>query len=124
MLSILTGVVAAILSFVLNRFYLSKLGARGVIYLIPLGEEVFKTGLAYYVGADLITTHLVFGVLEAGFDFLDSNYLAALLAIVTHLLLGILTFYSLLVNNNLIAAIMIAILVHTAWNYLIRRIRQ
>ena len=123
MINILTGLVAAVLSFIANRFLFAQLGSEGVVYLIPLGEEIFKTGIAYYLGANLISTHLVFGILEAGLDFVYSNSLAALLAVITHLLLGIVTFYSLLLNNNLTVAIMIAIVVHTAWNFLIRGLK-
>ncbi|MBM7557206.1 hypothetical protein [Halanaerobacter jeridensis] len=122
MISILAGLIASMLAFLFNRFLFSKLGDWTIVYLVPIGEEIFKSGFAYYLGANLVMTHLIFGVLEAGFDFFHSNKLAVVLAVLTHLLLGSLTFYCWTSSNNLIIAIVIAALVHTVWNYSIRRV--
>ena len=124
MTNILAGVVASTLSFILNRYIFSKLGLWTVIYLVPWSEELFKTVLAYYFGSDLIVTHFVFGLLEASLDLFNSNNLAAVLALLTHLFFGVLTFYFWRWSNNLIGSIAVVVLVHTAWNYLIRRLNH
>mgnify|MGYP006271441115 FL=1 len=122
MTNILAGLVASTLSFIANRFIFSKLGLWTVIYLIPWSEELFKTVLAYHLGSDLIVTHSIFGLLEASLDLFNNNNLAAVLALLTHLFFGILTFYFWRWSNNLIVSIAVVALVHTAWNYLIRRL--
>ena len=121
--SILSGLLAAIISFVFNKHVVSKLGNRAIIYLIPSGEELFKTSAYYFIGGNLIIVHLIFGVIEAGFDF-SSNKLAALFAIITHLSFGGLTFYCWQLTKNILLSLLITIIAHLCWNYSVGRLVQ
>lgn len=120
MTNVLAGLIALTLSFLINKYIFAKVNCRGVIIFIsPFIEEILKTGLAYYLVNGLIITHLVFGLGEASFDLFNNNNIAASLALLTHLLFGIFTFWLWKWSNSLIAAIILVVLVHIIWNYLI-----
>jgi hypothetical protein len=120
MTTLFSGLLVATMSFFINKYLVAKLGNWAIIYLIPLCEELLKTGAYYFIGGNLVIIHLIFGIVEAKFDILNSKGAAAL-AIVTHSVFGGLTFYCLILTKNLVLAILITILIHLFWNYLMGR---
>ncbi|WP_408955225.1 hypothetical protein [Natroniella sp. ANB-PHB2] len=114
--SLLIAMLVALLAFIINRQLVIKLGNQTILYLIPLVEEVLKSGGFYLLGGNLILIHLGFGIIEGLFDYLDST-LAAILAIVSHLLFGYLTLFIFEQTGQLLLAIVIVGIVHSYWNY-------
>ncbi|OCL25751.1 hypothetical protein U472_15635 [Orenia metallireducens] len=116
---VFTGLLASFLAFIINRYLVSIIGNQAIIYIIPIIEEILKTTLFYIFGGNLILVHLIFGIIEGIFDYLN-NKVAALLAVLSHLLFAYitLTIWNL---SNIVLAILTASLIHMAWNYLIGR---
>ncbi|MCK8826757.1 hypothetical protein MWH25_03230 [Natroniella acetigena] len=114
--SLLIAMVVALLAFMINRQFVIKFGNQTILYLIPLVEEVLKSGGFYLLGGNLILVHLGFGIIEGVFDYLDST-LAAILAIISHLLFGYLTLFILEQTGQLLLGIVIVGLVHSYWNH-------
>ncbi|WP_027339791.1 hypothetical protein [Halonatronum saccharophilum] len=117
---IFPGILASFLAFIINRYLVFNFGNKVIVYLIPLLEEVLKSGLYYIFGSSLILTHLIFGIIEGIFDYLDSR-VAALTAVISHLLFGYITIYIWDLVGNLLVGVLVTILVHTIWNYLVGR---
>jgi len=117
---IFTGLLASCLAFIINRYLVSRIGNQAIVYIIPILEESLKTFSCYIFGADLILVHLIFGIVEGTFDYLN-NRIAALLAVFSHLLFAYITLiiWSL---SNIVLAILITSLIHMTWNYLIGRL--
>ena len=118
---ILASLLASLLAFIINRYLVKKLGNKAIVYLIPCLEEILKTGLFYVIGGNLVATHLIFGLIEAGFDYL-TNYWAAFGALLSHFLFGYLTLIIWNATSRLKIAVLVVILIHISWNYLIGRI--
>lgn len=83
------------LSFSLNKFLLKYIGLKIVISYSPILEELTKTICSYYLAADILVTHITFGVLEAIYDWYQGSAsrgrIAAFLSIIGHTLFGGLT---------------------------------
>lgn len=113
-----SGLGAAALAYLINRFALSRLGGQAVWLAIPALEESLKTGMALLAGASLPGTHLAFGVVEAVYEVSGRrpSPAAAGLALMTHGLLGLLTWALFLLSRSIIVAVASAILVHAGYN--------
>ena len=115
------GCLMAGLSFLLNRLLLKYVGIQVVISYSPVVEEITKSLCSYYLAADIIMTHIVFGMLEAGYDWYntqneDRGMRAALLSVVGHTLFGVLTVLILHMTESIFLAIVGASCVHLIWN--------
>jgi hypothetical protein len=111
----------ASLSFLVNRAMMKRLGPTVIIGFGPVFEEAAKTILAYYLYADILVTHVVFGVLEAGYDYLTGsrNRLgAAMGSVVGHMVFGLVTVYVISVSGSLWLGLVCASVVHLCWNVL------
>lgn len=117
---VFTGLLAAFLAFIINRYLVYRLGNEAIIYIIPILEELLKTGFYYIFGGNLIIIHLIFGLIEGIFDYFN-NKLAALLALISHLSFGYITLI-IWKASNLALAILVTSLIHMSWNYLIGRL--
>lgn len=111
----------ASLSFLLNRVLLKQLGNITIITLSPLVEESAKTLLAFYLGADILVTHIVFGVLEAVYDWQNTRYKlqAGLLSIIGHGLFGGITVGILALCGNIWLGLAGGTGLHLLWNFII-----
>lgn len=119
------AVLMASLSFLLNRAALKYLGLQAVITLSPALEEAAKTLLAYYLGADIIVTHFVFGALEAAYDWRTSRrhgVAAAFLSIAGHGLFGLATVAVLALTGSVALGMAAGIILHLAWNVTVIRL--
>ncbi len=115
------GCLMAGLSFLLNKLLLKYVGIKVVISYSPVVEEVSKTLCSYYLAADIIITHMIFGVLEASYDWYqqrskERGRIAALLSISGHTLFGVVTVAAFKLSESIFLAIVIAIAAHLIWN--------
>lgn len=118
-MAFIVACLMAALSFVLNRAILRFVGLKAVITYSPVVEELAKTLLAVYLGADILLTHIVFGIIEAGYDWRTSvnhGVTAAALSIIGHGLFGLVTVGMLSLTGEVLPAIGTVILLHLAWN--------
>lgn len=121
------GCLMAGLSFLLNKLLLRFVGIKAVISYSPVVEELTKTLCSYYLAADILVTHIVFGVLEAGYDWYTSareerGKWAALGSIGGHSLFGALTIMGLAASGSVWMAILGASCVHVIWNVTLIRV--
>ena len=121
------GCLMAGLSFLLNKLLLKYIGIKVVISYSPVVEELSKTLCSYYLSADILVTHIIFGVLEAGYDWLNQQNeqrgtIAALLSIVGHTLFGGITVLVFNLRNSIYIGIVAGIVVHVLWNVTLIRL--
>ena len=121
------GCLMAGLSFLLNRLLLKYIGSKVVISYSPVVEELTKTLCSYYLAADILVTHMVFGVLEAGYDWCNRRsrqrgMMAALLSIVGHALFGGITVFVFNLSNSIFIGIIAGISAHLIWNVTLIRL--
>lgn len=93
--------------------------------MVPVLEELLKTGLAVLCRTSIIGTHGVFGMVEFVWDFSNpgtGHWLPALAGLLSHLLYGFLTYWIALLTNNLGLGVLVAAVVHMAWNRLMLRL--
>lgn len=121
LLALPAGLAAAAVAYTINRFVLRRLGGRAIWLAIPVLEEMVKTGLALMAGAAVVSTHAIFGAVEAVYEVSGRrpSVTAAGLAVITHLLLGLLTAYLISRGRSLAFAVGTAAAVHTAYNLLV-----
>lgn len=115
------GCLMAGLSFLLNKMLLKYVGMKAIISYSPVIEELTKSLCSYYLAADILVTHIIFGVLEAGYDWYSAangqrGKWAALASIGGHSLFGVLTLIGLHVSESIWVAILVASCVHIMWN--------
>ncbi|MDR3559967.1 MAG: hypothetical protein P4N59_00810 [Negativicutes bacterium] len=121
----LVACFTAALSFLLNRAALRYVGLQAVITYSPAVEETTKTLLAFYLGADMLVTHVVFGTIEAVHDWATSQNhgtAAAVSSIFGHSLFGMVTMGALVLTGQILLALAAGIAVHLAWNIMIIRL--
>jgi hypothetical protein len=121
------GCLMAALSFLLNKILLKYVGMKAVISYSPVVEEVTKSLCSYYLAADILATHVVFGMLEAGYDWYNTadgqrGKWAALVSIIGHSLFGCLTLLGLYISSSIWIAIFVASCVHVMWNVTLIRL--
>jgi hypothetical protein len=113
------AVLMAALSFVTNKLLLRCWGPKIIISVSPAVEEAAKTLPAIYFGADIVMTHLMFGVLEAGHDwFAGERHRAAAAcgSVLGHTLFGLLTLAALRLTDSALLAVITGITAHLLWN--------
>lgn len=121
------GFLMAGLSFLLNKVLLKYVGVKAIISYSPVVEEMTKTLCSYYLAADILVTHIVFGMLEAGYDWYSTpngqrGMWAALASIVGHSLFGALTLMGLYASGSIWLALLGASCVHVIWNVTLIRV--
>ena len=119
------AVLMASLSFILNRFLLHYLGAVTIISAGPVVEESAKTLFAYYLGADMLAVHAVFGVIEAGYDWYsrsNDGLLAPFLSIVGHSMFGAGTVGAFSLTGSVWLGLAVGITLHMSYNLAVVRL--
>lgn len=111
------AVLTSTLAFVLNKFLLARIGPLVVVTWGPVMEEAVKTLPAYSLGADVLLTHVLFGLIEAGYDALTARHgwLAAVASLAGHSVFGAITVL-LTAGVGVVAGLAAAMLAHLAWN--------
>lgn len=113
------AVLAAAISWLANSYILPKLGNRGIEFVTPVAEELAKTGSALFLGAAILWTHTIFGLIEALVELYRrgaGGIAAAWLALAAHSLFGLITalVYS---GYGFLTALLLASTAHIAWNW-------
>lgn len=111
--------LAAAMAWVINSLVLVKLGSKGISFITPGVEEIAKTGAAVTIGAAILWTHTVFGIIEAAVEIRrrgNRGIIAAWLAIAAHSLFGLIATWA-YNRGGFIASILLAYLVHATWNW-------
>lgn len=121
------GCLMAGLSFLLNRLLLKYIGIKVVISYSPVVEELTKTLCSYYLAADILLTHIIFGILEAVYDWFNRHSgergaIAALLSIIGHTLFGAVTIALFNLSGSIFLGIFAAVCVHLIWNVTLIRL--
>ncbi|NLA58025.1 MAG: hypothetical protein GX855_03855 [Firmicutes bacterium] len=117
--------LAASFALKINRIMVNRFGEGAVKFLIPLVEEVLKTGSARLFGFSVPVIHLGFGLYEAGYDLLANpgtgtkRWLAALLALIGHGLFGWVTWQLMTLTGSLVLAAASACTAHVFWNMVV-----
>ena len=104
-LSLVSGLLAALLSYHLNSVTLNKVGEEAITYLAPLIEELLKTGLVLVIGGKVLLSHAIFGGVEALYDMRKNRgskaYWAGFASLVSHSAFGAITQYFYIILENL-----------------------
>lgn len=108
------------ISFLINRSLLRTLGPAVIISVSPAVEEAVKTLPAYFLGVDILLTHVIFGLLEAVYDGRrgKTGWLAALSSVSGHGLFGLATVTMQHLTGAVAWGLIAAWLLHTGWNAL------
>lgn len=104
---------------ILNRYFYHRLGRRVIGGLVPVLEETLKSSTAWLLGASLIGTHGFFGLIECLWDLFQpgqGHWPSALMGLVSHLIFGLLTQWIFQQTGVLFWGILVAGMVHIAWN--------
>ena len=121
------GCLMAGLSFLLNKLLLRYIGIKVVISYSPVVEELTKTLCSYYLSADILVTHIIFGILEALYDWFnrqsgERGFIAAVLSIVGHTLFGGITVLVFNLSGSIFIGIVAGVSVHLVWNVTLIRL--
>ena len=121
------GCLMAGLSFWLNKLLLKYIGIKVVVSYSPVLEELTKTLCSYYLLADIFVTHIVFGIVEAVYDWYgkrngERGAVAALLSIIGHTLFGGLTVVVFNLSGSIFIGLFIGICAHLIWNVTLIRL--
>lgn len=121
------GCLMAGLSFLLNKLLLKYIGIKVVISYSPIVEELSKTLCSYYLSADILVTHIIFGILEACYDWYNRQNgrrgrIAASLSILGHTLFGGVTIFAFKISDNILIGLLVGIGVHLVWNVTLIRL--
>lgn len=136
--TLLSGLVAAEAAFLANRALLAglaegSLGAPGtaprpgalLVSAVPAVEEAAKNLVASLAGADLVGTHVVFGLAEAGFEAVVGEWrglVAGIFGLLGHALFGFATRAALERTGSLFLATGAGVGLHILWNALALRL--
>lgn len=115
----------AALSFLINKTLLKYVGPKVIFTYGPAVEEAAKTLLAWYLGADILATHIIFGLLEGFYDWLTvsgNGLKAAASSVAGHTLFGVITIVMIGFTGSVWLAVVGAIVAHVVWNTVIIRL--
>jgi len=118
------SVLMAGLSFLINKLLLKYIGIQSVISYSPVFEELAKTVFSYYLSADILMTHIVFGVLEGVYDWYNDpneqrGIKAAMLSMIGHTLFGGVTLIVFSLSGHVFIGILAAVCTHIVWNMML-----
>lgn len=106
-------------SFLVNRQLAYRMGPKVIIGLGPILEEAAKTLPAYFLHADILLVHGLFGILEAGYDFRQSKghkLGAAFASVAGHCLFGGVSVAFLALTGMVWTGLAGGCVVHLTWN--------
>ena len=120
LMSLFAGLAASFAGFLINNRLLKLMGDRVLVTYIPLAEETVKTVAAVMFGADVVLTHMVFGVVEAVYDLFNSppahSFTASVLSMISHTLLGLTAYFTIKVSGSVVLAVLVSSVLHSLWN--------
>lgn len=122
MISWIAGLLAAGLAWAGNKPIVKHWGDRGVIWIVPVLEEVIKTGAALFTGSSVTFVHCVFGLVEALHDYSASRHLrlwSALASLASHSFFGQVTLAGFYLTGSWLFGTAAAIFLHITLNYVV-----
>lgn len=122
--AILAGSGAAVFAWIVNRQTLKLFGPTVIIYIVPLVEELAKTGLAVLFNSSLVLAHGIFGLIEGVYDFFYSRQTgitAGFISLAGHAFYGLVTAWAISRFGQIAPGILAGFLVHTLWNMLVMK---
>jgi hypothetical protein len=127
-MAVVSGLLAAAISYHLNGRALKAFGEEAVTYGAPVLEELLKTGFALALGGGVFLSHITFGTVEAAYDFYKNRGApacrAGIAGFVSHGVFGVITGYSIKYFNNPVPGLILAILIHMGWNYAVMNFKK
>lgn len=111
--------MAALLAWPINTWLVRLGGEKTIAFLIPLWEEIVKTGFALILNTSIILTHITFGLIEGGHDLRTAGkngVTAAIASVVSHFIFGMITAGIFSFTNNTSWGLMGSVLIHLIWN--------
>ncbi|HHU64161.1 MAG TPA: hypothetical protein GXZ32_08190 [Clostridiales bacterium] len=125
--SIISVVMAAVLSYFFNKAAIKAAGNKAIVYIVPFIEEGFKTFITLALGGIVLLTHISFGIIEGIYDYFNSNekinFTACFISVVSHSIFGVVTTLGFVLSKSWYPGLMAAILCHILWNWrMFRRI--
>jgi succinate dehydrogenase hydrophobic anchor subunit len=124
MISCIAGLIAAALAWIGNVLIVKRWAESGVIWIVPLFEELVKTMTALLLGGSIIYVHGIFGLIEAIHDYTSSRRLglwSGLAGLTSHWIFGQVTQYTYTYTRMWIIGIVATALLHTYFNYMMIR---
>lgn len=122
MRSWIAGLLAAGLAWAGNKPIVKHWGDQGVVWIVPVLEEVIKTGAALFTGSSVTFVHCVFGLVEAIHDYTASRRFglwSALSSLTSHAFFGQVTLAGFYLTSSWIFGIAAAIILHIFLNYVV-----
>jgi hypothetical protein len=121
---LIAGTLAGGIAYLVNRQVVQRMGPVAISSVIPVVEEVLKTGLAIILGASILGTHFIFGIIEGIYDYLTGGKgktWAGVISVVSHFVFGLVT---LTVSGSLgiLPAVVLSTTIHAGWNAIIIKI--
>ncbi len=114
------GLVALTAAYAGNTLIWRIFRGRGTVWLVPTWEELTKTALGLLTG-QLLATHVIFGLGEAGLEMRRYDWIAGGLALSSHTLFGLVTLLFRSITGFWPLGWLAAVGVHLAWNLLVLR---
>lgn len=120
-MSIIGGLIAALVSFMANKISLKTMGEAGIIVIVPAIEEISKTLTALILKANIIGCHFAFGFIEGIYDIINSSSRigkwAALASIISHTGFGTVAYLLIRAGYPTYIGIFLSWLLHSSWNW-------
>lgn len=123
MFPIIAGCLAAFLAWGFNKIIVKFWGDPAIVVLVPVGEEILKTSLAFIFSSSIIYTHITFGLIEAIWDIKTNakGLQPGLFSVLTHSIFGLITWLLYSRTGYISISIMTGIFAHIIWNsYIIK----
>lgn len=122
---LIAGLLAAAVSWVGNRAALRLIGTRVIVVTAPFIEEAVKTGAALAIGASVVLTHSVFGLIEGVYDAWSADLRglgAGLVSLVGHTVYGYITYLILQRWSGFGLALVGGYAAHLLWNLTVMKL--
>lgn len=122
---IFAGMIAALFSYICNKWVLKISGDIAIVVVVPFIEETLKTVSSIIIGTSIIGTHFIFGLIEGIYDIVNSSKSigkwAALASIISHSIFGLVTHLTIKAGYPFYWGIFLAWLIHSTWNWYITK---
>lgn len=117
---LIAGITASLFSFAINSYILKRIGDTAVNIYIPVIEEFSKTCFSLIIEGNIIFCHMIFGTVEALYDFYTTpekySLTASVLSLLSHTIFGVITFYVIKLSGFSVIAVLVAVSIHSMWN--------
>ena len=124
---VVTGLVTIGLVILFNKMVVTPFNDEKLIFVVPMVEEIAKTGSAIFLGSPVLLNHVFFGTVEALDDLWRSNKKsapAALASFVGHLIFGIFALLGMNLFGHFLGGILLSYTIHLGWNLFVIKLKK